>query len=145
MPPIWNNKHLQELVPMEKINEWEEFDIGRLDGNYTLKTFAELREYGIPNHTFYRYLQIRHALNAQFKIQAVEWSRAPLLQRVVKSGMTKGLILDLYAQISSKIITGVRPAKNKRRWEEDLGVIITTEQWRKILEQVSSVSVSPSQ
>lgn len=93
--PIWNNRQLQELVLMEKINEWEESGIGQLAQLYegsTLKTFVELRrEYGIPTNLFYRYLQIRHALNAQFKTQVVKWSRAPLLQRLVESGTTKGV------------------------------------------------------
>lgn len=105
--PIWSNRYLQELAPMEKINAWEELGIGRLVQLYvgsTLKSFAELRrEYGIPNHSFYRYLQIRHALNAQFKTQVVEWNRAPLLHKLAQSGTAKGLISELYAQISSKL------------------------------------------
>lgn len=49
--PIWYNKHLQELLIIGKIKEWERHGIKRLIqlyGSKTLKSFAELRhEYGI--------------------------------------------------------------------------------------------------
>lgn len=123
--PIWDNKYLTDLILMGKIKEWEVSGIGKLAqlyGGSTLKSFAELRgEYDIPNHSFYRYLQIRHALNAHFKTQTVEWCKAPLIQQIVKSGSSKGLLSKIYKQLRTKIIIGERLAKNKNRWEEDLG------------------------
>lgn len=117
--PIWDNKYLPDLIPMGKIKEWEVSGIKKLAqfyGGSTLKSFAELRgEYGMPNHSFYRYLQIRHALNAHFKTQTVLWCKAPLIQQIVKSGSSKGLISEIYEQLRRKTITGERLAKNKNR------------------------------
>lgn len=65
------------------------------EGNI-LKSFAELRqEYGIPNKTFYSYLQIRHALGNQFRDHTLEWSKIPLLQKIIKADTTKGLTVYL--------------------------------------------------
>lgn len=51
--PIWNNKHLQELLIIGRNKEWEKQGINWLiqlyEGN-TLKSFAELKkEYGVQN------------------------------------------------------------------------------------------------
>lgn len=81
--------------------------------------------YGISNHSFYRYLQIRHALSIQFKTHAIEWSKVPLLQRVIKTGTSKGLISELFAQICSRVIEGPESLSSKKRSEEDIEEITT--------------------
>lgn len=82
--PLWDIKNLKELNVMGEIEEWERCGIDCLAKMFrtgSLKSFQELREeYAVPNRSFYRYLQIRHALNAQFKEEALEWSEMSLLQ-----------------------------------------------------------------
>lgn len=98
------------------------------EGN-VVKTFSELRrEYNIPYHTFYRYLQIRHALEAQFKTQVLIWSKTLLFQKIFKMHTTKGLISKIYGQLRK----GDRPRldqrdNNREKWEADTGEI-TNEQ-----------------
>lgn len=87
--PLWHNRNLQEVVAMGEFKEWERWGINRLSQLYkgnVLKSFGELQiENGIPRQTFFRYLQMRYALSAQFRTRPLVWNNAPLLQKVVKS------------------------------------------------------------
>lgn len=146
--PLWHNRNLQEIAVMGEFKEWDIQGINRLSHlykGYTLKRFGDLqRENGIPKQIFYRYLQMRHALNAQFKTQPLVWSNVPLLQKVIKSDNAKGHISEIYTQLSSKSIVRSEHLKCREKWEEDIGEI-TGAQWKKILELGHAVSVSPSQ
>lgn len=98
--PLWNNKNLRELEPIGKIKTWEIKGIDRLAQLYNgsiLKTFSSLKEeYDIPNHSFYKYLHIRHALNTQFGRQGPIWSNSPIYQRIGRSGGSSGFIAETY-------------------------------------------------
>ena len=107
------------------------------------RKFQDLREeFNIPQHSFFTYLQVGHALEAQFRTQTLVWNETPLFQNLVKVGPTKGPISEIYRQIIKKINTGSNLLKVRERWEEDIGEI-SQEQWKKILEMGSKVSVSP--
>lgn len=74
--------------------------LNQLFKNGTLKSFQELREqYAIPNMSFFRCLQIRHALGEQSRERALEWSKIPLLQKAINAKTLKGLISGLYPHI----------------------------------------------
>lgn len=46
----------------------------------------ELREqYTILNKSFFRYPQVRHALAEQFRENALEWCKIPMLQKVINA------------------------------------------------------------
>lgn len=146
--PIWNNKYLHELLTIDKNKLWERCGVSRLIQLYegdTLKSFEDLRQdYGIPNQIFYSYLQIRHSLGEQFSAQPLAWSKISLLQKIIKSDTTKGLIAEIYAQLMNRIITQVGPFGSRDRWEADVGQI-TDVQWKRILELGPETSISPSQ
>lgn len=146
--PIWHNKQLQELLTIEKNRTWERHGIYKLvqlfDGN-TLKSFTELRqEYGIPNETFYCYLQIRHALDRQFRNCPLEWCKTLLLNKIVRTSSTKGLISAIYGQMIDRMTMLQMLSGTRERWEADVGEI-ADDQWSRILEFGRLVSVSPSQ
>lgn len=75
---------------MGKIKIWERKGIVSLDQLYngsSLKTFTALKEdFDIPNSSYYSYLQIKHALKAQFGEQGPVWSTSPTYERLSKSG-----------------------------------------------------------
>lgn len=62
---------------------WEHRGLTRLDDIYTgdvLASFADLqRKYYLPKTLFYQYLQLCHALQAQFAIYAPLFSDYPLI------------------------------------------------------------------
>ena len=101
--PLWDNRNLQELESVGKINEWAAKGIIRLAQIYegrTIKTFATIRkEYDVPKHTFYRYLQTRHALDAQFKRVGPIWVKTLILQKLGNWSKTKGFISEVYSYI----------------------------------------------
>lgn len=145
--PIWNNKNLQELLSVDSNKLWERCGISRLIQIYegdTLKSFEELKyEYGMPNRVFYTYLQIRHALSKQFDRQPPIWCRIPLLQTIIKSESSKGLISEIYTQLIKRINMQVGLPGGRVRWAADGGEI-TDAEWKRILEFGTEVSVSPS-
>lgn len=146
--PIWHNKSLQELLALEKNRIWEYYGISRLAQLYEdniLKSFTELRrEYGIPKKTFYCYLQIRHALDSQFRNCPLVWCKVPLLDRIARTNSTKGLIAMAYGHLAERLLAPQATMGVRARWEADVGEIADY-QWKKILESGPLVSVSPSQ
>lgn len=131
--PIWDNKHLQEVENVEKSKECERCGLRRLAKLYKdtiLKSFQELREeYGVSRQSFYKYLQIRHALKKQFKERPLERSEIAILRKVVDACLSKGLISKMYGNICEVAIDGKRELPCKHRWAEDLGGVME-EQWR---------------
>lgn len=146
--PIWDNRGLRELLTLEKNWIWVRHGIRRLvqlfEGK-NLKPFIELgREYGIPNNTFYTYLQIRHALNSQFSNCPLEWCNVPLLNKIIRANSTKGLIAIVSGHISVRLLDLQTTLDIRERWTGEVGEI-TDSQWKGILKASPLVSVSPSQ
>lgn len=110
-----------------------------------MKSFLDLRQkFKISYQAFYKFLQIRHAIQVQFRFQVMVWTQIPVLLRIINLASTKGLISKLYASLGDRSINGVRSLKSREGWERVIGPI-TMEQWYKILEQGPLVSISPSQ
>lgn len=146
--PLWDNSKLNEVKIMGKIEEWDRQGIHFLSQLYkagSLKTFQELViEFAIPNRSFYRYLQVRHALDAQFNGKEPLWSDMISLRKLADSDSTKGLISDMYRSLRSSL-QGVRVEdKNRKKWEDEVG-IMSDSQWEYVLSSGPRVSLSPSQ
>lgn len=79
--PLWNNSNLQETFLIGKAKAWEIQGIKRLRQLYvgnTLKKFSDLRrKFNIPQCTFYTYLQVGHALEAQFREKPLNGIKCP--------------------------------------------------------------------
>lgn len=146
--PLWNNKNLKEHSVMGKMEEWDRRGIHRLRQMYRagrMKLFQELREeFAVPNRLFFGYLQVRHALEAQFKGKEIEWSEMPLLRKLVNSKGSRGLISEIYRSIIKAGQEGEVEPKRRTKWGEEIGTI-TEEQWKFNLALGPRVSLSPSQ
>lgn len=98
--PIWNNRNLQEIHKIGKVREWEDQGIKKLRQLYsgnTLQKFSELEsEFNLSPGSFYAYLQLEHALKAQFKNYSLVWNETPLLHSIFQVAPTKGLISKIY-------------------------------------------------
>lgn len=103
-----------------------------------VKLFQTLKdEFDIPNHMFFCYLQLRHALNTQLggPIPALE---IPLPVDIVMGKDSKKLISQIYIYL-------IRPTADaithqlKTRWESDLGAL-TDEEWEEALANCKIVS-----
>lgn len=125
--PLCNNRYLYEVQGRERTRKWERQGINRIIQLYegsTLKLFTDLRrEFNISKKSFYKYLQIRHALQVQFKTQVIEWSKIPTLQKIINLGTTKGLISEIYSQLGSRNMSGAGSSKSRAGWERDVGEI----------------------
>lgn len=148
LSPLWNNRHLQELSNVEKSRDWERCGLTRLSQLYRLgvfKSFLELREdYGISYKSFFKYLQVRHALRIQFKEKPPEWCEANFLWKIIDANVSRGLISFIYDCICDRVIKENEDLLCRRGWEEDLGDI-SNEQWKYIMEMGPLSTLSPSQ
>lgn len=148
LTPLWGNSKLGELQKVGTIKEWERCGLryfSQLFQEGNLKTFQELRaQYALPNKSFFRYLQVRHALVVQFRGKTLEWSAIPILQKLINGDSTKGLISNIYPYINKGRSAKRVSPRYKSKWEKDVGNITDT-QWNRILEMAPLVSLSPSQ
>lgn len=103
-----------------------------------------MEEYAIPNRSFYRYLQIRHALEAQFSGKEPVWCEMFCLRKLVNASSTKGLISDLYGRLNATGQEGTVENKNRIKWEGDVGPL-SDSQWEHVLALGPRISLSPSQ
>lgn len=148
LSPLWQNGQLHELHSIGINRRWERLGITRLaqlfEGN-TLKSFADLRrEFGLPKETFYFYLQLRHALDKQFKTKALEWCSVLLLNKVVRATNLKGLISGIYDQLTARATNLELLSRTREAWEVDVGEL-GEDQWKRVLGLGPLVSLSPSQ
>lgn len=74
--PLWGNRKLEEIQKMGAVRQWERSGLNVIVQLYqdgSLKSFQELKDqYAIPNKSFYRYLQIRHASTEKFRGRILE-------------------------------------------------------------------------
>lgn len=144
--PLWDNNNLKELKKMGRIEEWDRQGIHCLIQLYKagrLKSFQELVvEYAISNRSFYRYLQIRHALKAQFGGKAPVWCEMSSLRKLINAASTKGLISDIYGSLNVSAQEGMAENKNRIKWEADVGPL-SDDQWEYVLSLGPRSTLSP--
>lgn len=146
--PLWENSKLGELQKTGVVKDWKNCGIKSIFQLYvagSLKTYQDLRaQYSLQNKSFFRYLQVRHALGEQFRGKTLKWSKIPELQKVINSETGKGLISKIYSHINKGRMGGMEPPLYRINWEKDVRDISET-QWIRILELAPLVSLSPSQ
>lgn len=137
--PLWFNNHLLEFRNVPDPNIWAKHRIIYLHQvmtNERPKSFQTLKEeYSIPQHMVFIYLQLCHALRAQFRDNATTLEHPQVLD-VIMGPEPQKLISNLYYTIRLPRITTVIQ-KAKIEWEKDVGDISNTD-WDEILENVKT-------
>lgn len=142
--PLWNNPNLAEVYKLEGFQLWRNagiHNISQLFHQNILKSFMELQsKFGLPRHQFYRYLQLRHALQTQSRSAALALVTHPLINDIFYGQEKKGLISHIYSHLLSAIQdTANLPCR--RRWIEDLGEV-SEDIWDTCLQTGPLTSVS---
>lgn len=93
--PLWGNTNYEELCKLEGFRVWRELGIQYIAQLYTdnlSKTFQELQiKYFLQSNTFFQYLQLRHALQTQFKDNKIKIQNTPLIDSLARTQVKRGL------------------------------------------------------
>lgn len=106
--------------------------------NSSIKTFQALKDsYNVPNHMFFRYLQLHHALHSQFR-DSIPSLELVYLVDVVTGQDPKKRIALFYNHLMLPAATA-QARQLKSLWESDLGDV-TDEDWEEVLASCKLVS-----
>lgn len=103
-----------------------------------LKALTPLKaEFNLPNNMLFRFLQLRHATQAQFSQPPLQSSPNPLIA-ITKDTDPKKLISCFYTMLTTPVATKITHSL-KLRWERDLGNL-EDEEWEEALDTCKEVS-----
>ena len=110
-----------------------------------LKSFEQLKEkYELPNQDFYRYLQIRHYLHTHQEWEElcsppskIEHFFISAIEGTVKAKFISHLYRILQEELKENNLD------IKEKWELEMNIIISDEQWESSCEQGHRVTSSP--
>lgn len=139
--PLWHNRQLQELLHIPAATLWATKGITYLFQVLTplgVRHFQALREeFDLPAHMLFNYMQLRHALRAQFTDGFPNTQTLPIVEVITGEEPAK-LISNLYNIIRARSIARIID-RAKNRWEEDIGPIEDSD-WEEALENVKKSS-----
>lgn len=100
--PLWHNPMFPHILNFADHSFWENRGLVAIQDIYTgnvMASFMDLqRKYELPYTAFYRYLQLRHALQTQFGATSTKFSDYPLIG-VLRSQGPKGLVSTIYSHL----------------------------------------------
>lgn len=132
--PLLFNNHMPELLTIPDPILLAAYGIVYLYQVMTTsgpKTFQTLKDkFSLPNHLLFRYLQLRHALQTQFRNLNVSLVTHPVLDIILGTEPSK-LISNLYSTIHLPTVTALA-YKAKTAQELDIGAI-EDKDWGEIL------------
>lgn len=109
-----------------------------------LKSFVEVQaEFGVPRTNFFKYLQLRHAMQTQSNLTTLTLTDHTLIQGTFMDEDKKGMISRGYKILLSALQDPSR-LPCRQGWEGDIGAI-DGEKWDLCLSSAPLVSVSASQ
>lgn len=116
----WVNKGVTALCLLVDIREFIDF-----------KTMSD--RYGLGRHDFYRYLQLRHYFDKNVKGSLLNnvSGITQMFTKVYNSKLSKKIIGELYRHIVE--LQGHTTNYVKRKWETELGIVISPEKWTNII------------
>lgn len=139
--PLWHNKTLPHLLQIPDPGIWESggiLYIHHLFSHGILKQFDVLcTEFTLPNYMFFRFFQIRHAMQSQFP-QAPPQPAFNNLVAVVKGTDPQKLISTFYNMLITPPSTKIA-YRLKTRWEREVGQM-EDEEWTEALDTCKVVS-----
>ena len=128
---------------------WREIGIVVVDQLFeggVLKSFEQLKEkYELPNQDFYRYLQIRHYLHThqeREKLCAPPSKIEHFFISAIEGTVKAKFISHLYKILQEELKENNLDIKEK--WELEMNIIISDEQWESSCEQGHRVTSSPN-
>lgn len=145
--PLWRNRQFKEVLKLKGFKSWDDAGIKYISQLYqdnTFKSFHQIQiEFGIPHNNFYKYLQLRHALQTQNRTVRIQQTDHAIIQDVFMDEDKKGMISRCYNTLFVRIQD---PSKlpYRQRWEEDIGRI-DWDSWDLCLMNAPLVSISASQ
>lgn len=100
-------------------------------------------EFALPRSQFYRYLQLRHALNLQFRLSKLILTDHAIVREALLATDKRGMISGVYSILLSALQdTSALP--RKKGWEKDVGDI-DGDTWKLCPSSAPLVSVSATQ
>lgn len=122
--PLWENPHLPELQTVSDYKLWIARGViflSQVIVNGTITSFQALKDgFDLPNHMFFRYLQLRHALNSQFRDSVPSLDSLYLVDPVMGQDPKKR-ISTFYNHLLPPAATD-HAYQLKTKWESDLGL-----------------------
>lgn len=112
----------------------------------TMKSFEQLtQEFNLPNHDFYKFLQLRHYLQKHEEWEII--CKLPskleeLLMSFTKEKTKKGAISNIYKALQHD--SDDSNMKVKEKWELESNIIITDEEWEETFKAGHKLTNSPS-
>lgn len=147
LTPIWRNTYCRELLKLKGFRDWEASGLQFLSQLYNgpvLKSFLEVQaEFGIPRTNFFKYLQMRHALQMQSRLTPLRLTDHAIVQGILMENEKKGMIPRGY-NIILNALQDPASLPCRRKWVEDVGPL-DGEMWSLCLASAPVVSVSASQ
>ncbi|KAM9316655.1 proto-oncogene tyrosine-protein kinase ROS [Gastrophryne carolinensis] len=134
--PLWDDPRLPETSAMQDPLFWARKrvqQIGQLYRGGVLVSFDQLRaEFQLSNRDFFRYLQLRHALHAQFRGEGprISESRA---ENLLRDGNLKKPVSALYRCLMGELESP--RGKIEAKWQ-DLDPSLDQDDWEEIMENL---------
>lgn len=120
--PLWHNTCLDQLLSSQDSQFWSArgiFSLKQLYSSNYLVSFTLLQEqYKIPRQSFYKYLQLHHALDAQWGPTRSPISSYPLIG-IIRSQGPGGLISSIYSHLITKKVTN-NPLPVIDKWKQTI-------------------------
>lgn len=124
--PLWDNVNMAEICHLEGFQLWKAAgicNISQIFNNNVLKSFTDIQtEFNLPKHQFYKYLQLRHAIQTQGRTSTLILSSHPLIKDIFYDQKKKGLISHIYSSLLASV-QDPAALQCRRGWTEDLGEI----------------------
>lgn len=145
--PLWDNPVLPELQKLVGFDNWTHLGISVLpqvqrDGSF--KSFEGLRaDFPLPHASFYQFLQLRHAYNAQAQLTDLTIQPHCTLDFLLMATNTKGLISELYRCLLEEHLKAY-PLQICNKWSAEVGPL-SDDQWTSILELTPQLSPCEAQ
>lgn len=143
--PLWDNSDLGELLKVPNPELWLHYGVGFLSDVYSdnmLKSFQQLKtDFDLPNTMLFCYLQLRHALSAQFGGIPPDVEQIDVPYIMLGSDHCK-LISGFYNSLLRPTAVSIA-YKLKDIWSGDVGEL-EDDEWEDALENCKKVSTKLS-
>ena len=140
--PLWHNPQLKEIVKVPDGSCWAKYGVKyahQLFRDGVFRSFADLKtEYGVPNAFFFRYLQLRHAVTAQYGGGVVALSPSKM-EKVLTDGDHSQLISKYYFVLLTS--SSPRMERVRAQWQANIPSL-TEESWSEALESLVPSMIS---